>query len=75
VGEELPGGADSVLAAVPGGDGELPPLKSLGAPTRLPAPATRLVGCEADLEYRRISGRSPVHAAGGDGPSRFRRPP
>ncbi len=28
-----------------------PPLKSLGAPTRLPAPATPLVGREADLEY------------------------
>jgi predicted ATPase/class 3 adenylate cyclase len=27
------------------------PLKSLGAPTRLPAPATPLVGREADLEY------------------------
>ncbi len=28
-----------------------PPLKSLGAPTRLPASATPLVGREADLEY------------------------
>ncbi|MGH3257036.1 MAG: protein kinase domain-containing protein [Streptosporangiaceae bacterium] len=28
-----------------------PPLKSLGAPTRLPTPATPLVGREADLEY------------------------
>jgi len=28
-----------------------PPLKSLGAPTRLPAPATPLVGREDDLEY------------------------
>ncbi|HEY6296038.1 MAG TPA: protein kinase [Streptosporangiaceae bacterium] len=28
-----------------------PPLKSLGAPTRLPVPATPLVGREADLEY------------------------
>jgi predicted ATPase/class 3 adenylate cyclase/Tfp pilus assembly protein PilF len=28
-----------------------PPLKSLGAPTRLPAPATPLVGREADLDY------------------------
>ena len=32
-----------------------PPLKSLGAPTSLPAPATPLVGREADLEHLRAA--------------------
>ncbi len=35
----------------PGLAERFPPLKSLGAPTRLPAPATPLVGREADLEH------------------------
>ncbi len=35
----------------PGLAEEFPPLKSLGAATRLPAPATPLVGREADLEH------------------------
>jgi predicted ATPase/class 3 adenylate cyclase len=39
--------------AGPGLAGQFPPLKSLGAPTSLPTPATRLVGRESDLDRLR----------------------
>jgi predicted ATPase/class 3 adenylate cyclase len=36
---------------IPGLERRFPPLKSLGAPTSLPVPATPLVGREGELEY------------------------